>query len=760
MMQNYLNDPRDAYMNDAYMNDAMSYNAQKIGSGQVYIANGQGYGNGQGYMANGQSFGDRQVFSGDLQGYSDGNHRDIFNLNRPMDKVGERLMKVTKGFHGSNRHTSVSEPDGVDGSNYTTMFNGMNIEDLYKPFIPLLKNKPNATVPLDSTFGMDFNDPTSSYYDHPYKHEIETNTVTKTMILEIPPHTALPVASSLYTFIDTPEGLYSLQRDLENQIIFSIDIEQHKYRSYFGISCLVLISTPIHDYIIDAISLGEVVQCLNTSFTNPNILKVFHNSEKKIMWLQRDFGIYIVNMFDIGLAFSQINHSTNIDYLLKRFCSVNVDKNPSADWRVRPLDENMVNISRTYCHYLLYLFDIVKNELLKNEDPSRFNTIIYQCKEITLKKYTRKPFNKNAHMELYDNFNLNFNATQMKVFAKLYAWRDEIARRENESIRYIFPNHLLFHVSETLPTDEETLLHCCNPAPPMVNLNSKELIQMIQSELPEENDSKETKLKSDNLVGKPYIFTSAPNTNLPKPIPTSPVKKIRRRNEEKNEENSKLLPTPSQTYETSASPVLTTDQLYSTACWFEDASETDMNASVYGQSETMEADYPKYYYGDVFSERKGEFSASDMGILQNRETEYDAFSLDEIPQSMSEIYQLSNKNRKRKKKKLKETVAKPTSPLYIHDGDVEVNIRDKKRKLDSNDIESSVQFMRDIGWIGENEETPLPAADKQSKKPKQRGGRSNGNDRNRRSRGRGRGRGKSRGNRGRNQSKRGRSDHR
>ena len=37
---------------------------------------------------------------------------------------------------------------------------------------------------------------------------------------------------------------------------------------------------------------------LNKAFANENILKLFHGSSSDMLWLQKDFGIYTVNLID------------------------------------------------------------------------------------------------------------------------------------------------------------------------------------------------------------------------------------------------------------------------------------------------------------------------------------------------------------------------------------------------------------------------------------------------------------------------------
>lgn len=56
-----------------------------------------------------------------------------------------------------------------------------------------------------------------------------------------------------------------------------------------------------------------------------------------IGWLQRDFGIYVVNMFDTGQAARVLNfEKCSLAYLLKKYCDVTANKQYQlADWRIR-----------------------------------------------------------------------------------------------------------------------------------------------------------------------------------------------------------------------------------------------------------------------------------------------------------------------------------------------------------------------------------------------------------------------------------------
>lgn len=57
--------------------------------------------------------------------------------------------------------------------------------------------------------------------------------------------------------------------------------------------------------------------------------------------MQRDFGIYVINMFDTGQASRQLKkESFSYAYLLSFYCKIIANKAyQKADWRVRPLSK-------------------------------------------------------------------------------------------------------------------------------------------------------------------------------------------------------------------------------------------------------------------------------------------------------------------------------------------------------------------------------------------------------------------------------------
>jgi exosome complex exonuclease RRP6 len=140
----------------------------------------------------------------------------------------------------------------------------------------------------------------------------------------------------------------------------AIDLEHHSVRTYLGLTCLIQISTRKRDFIIDTLALRPLLsQYLLACFTDPKTVKVLHGADMDIQWLQRDCGLYIINMFDTGQASRCLQlQSFGLKFLLQSICNVEVDKKYQlADWRLRPLPAEMLKYARQDTHYLLYIYD-------------------------------------------------------------------------------------------------------------------------------------------------------------------------------------------------------------------------------------------------------------------------------------------------------------------------------------------------------------------------------------------------------------------
>ena len=122
-----------------------------------------------------------------------------------------------------------------------------------------------------------------------------------------------------------------------------------------------------------------------------------------------------------------------------------------ADWRLRPLTQEMQKYAREDTHYLLYIYDRMRRELYEqglktnSENPqAMYRQVLFKSNELCKKRY-EKPVAKdyNYYMIIARNKTLQ-SRKQFSVLKAVLKWRDYVARVEDESPAYVMPNHVLF----------------------------------------------------------------------------------------------------------------------------------------------------------------------------------------------------------------------------------------------------------------------------------------------------------------------------
>ncbi|KAL1021159.1 hypothetical protein UPYG_G00009580 [Umbra pygmaea] len=382
------------------------------------------------------------------------------------------------------------------------------VDNSNTPFIPKILIKPNAVKPLPSYFTnkairkerpedldvpaalADFihqqriQEHVGDMFAHPYQYELDHLVLPENLLSKPEPQMYKPLTETKCSFIDNLEDLVAVNGKLTKSSEFAVDLEHHSYRSFLGITCLMQISTREEDFIIDTLELRSEMYILNEAFTDPSIIKVFHGADSDIEWLQKDLGLYVVNLFDTHQASRSLNHSRHsLEHLLKLYCSVDSDKRYQlADWRIRPLPEEMLSYARADTHYLLYVYDRLRVDLFESGSgqPALLKMVWHKSKDISLKKYMKPVFTDDSYLELLKKQKKAFNTQQLAAFRLLYGWRDTLARQEDESTGYVLPNHMMIKISEVLPKEPQGIIACCSPVPPLVRQQVNELHLLIK----------------------------------------------------------------------------------------------------------------------------------------------------------------------------------------------------------------------------------------------------------------------------------------
>src|SRR5271170_6607078 len=332
---------------------------------------------------------------------------------------------------------------------------------------------------------------TGSRYKHPYASEIEQSQYPQTVYTWSPPVLFTPPSDQEPVFVDTEEGVHAMLAELKLAKEIAIDLEHHDTHSYVGLVSLMQISTREKDWIVDTLKpWRENLQILNEVFADPNILKVFHGSTMDMIWLQRDLGLYIVGLFDtfhaaVALEFPK----KGLSYLLERFANFQAQKKYQlADWRIRPLPAELVDYARSDTHYLLFIYDHVRNMLLDATTPNEnlIDRVLAGSKREALQTYERPIYDSENGLGPIGWFkplmqrSIKFDNVQFAVYRALHEWRDRKARALDEGEQHIMTLANLWTLAEQMPMSVLDVHKVLRSVPRFISENAKEMIAVIK----------------------------------------------------------------------------------------------------------------------------------------------------------------------------------------------------------------------------------------------------------------------------------------
>lgn len=135
---------------------------------------------------------------------------------------------------------------------------------------------------------------------------------------------------------------------------------------------------------------------------------------------------------------------------------------------LRPLPDEMFYYARSDTHFLLYIYDRVRNELVERSDRSDpekdlIEYTLQKSKETSLDRYT--PFAADPETgegaRGWSNFlyksHIRLSGEQFAVYRALHKWRDEAARQQDENPTFIMPPQVVMEIAKILPNDPKAL---------------------------------------------------------------------------------------------------------------------------------------------------------------------------------------------------------------------------------------------------------------------------------------------------------------
>ena len=280
---------------------------------------------------------------------------------------------------------------------------------------------------------------------------------------------------SNYNLISNPASLKSLISQLQTQPALAVDTESNSLYSYFERVCLVQISTPTEDYILDPLAVD--ITPLNEIFSNLDIQKIFHAAEYDIMSLRRDYGFEINNLFDTMVTARILGWSKyGLGDILKNHLDIKLNKQfQQYNWGQRPLSQAALEYAQLDTHYLFQLRDIQKAELLQQGRKQEAEEAFERMTHVSASPKIFNPadfwFIKGAK---------DLQPDQQSRLQALFVFRDMTARGTNKPPFKIMNDSTLLKLAAKPPMSMKALGSVKGLSPALVRRYGSKLLSLLR----------------------------------------------------------------------------------------------------------------------------------------------------------------------------------------------------------------------------------------------------------------------------------------
>jgi ribonuclease D len=256
-----------------------------------------------------------------------------------------------------------------------------------------------------------------------------------------------------FRFIKNRSAWAECLAQLQREPRVAIDLEANSLYAYRERVCLIQISIPGQDYIVDPLAgfdltgLGEIV-------SNRAVEKIFHAAEYDLILIKRQYGWMLNNLFDTMWATRILgNRRCGLANLLESYFGVNQNKkHQKANWCRRPLSQALSAYAQMDTHFLIPLADRLADELQAAGRLEEAQEIFAEQSNIVIPDNGFDPDGFWSIGAVRD-----LNGQQRAIVKALYTYRDRQAQQQNRPPFKIFGDRTLIELAEVAPETVDDL---------------------------------------------------------------------------------------------------------------------------------------------------------------------------------------------------------------------------------------------------------------------------------------------------------------
>jgi ribonuclease D len=273
----------------------------------------------------------------------------------------------------------------------------------------------------------------------------------------------------------------------------AVDTEADSLHSYFDKVCLIQMSVPGDDFIVDPLA-GVDLARFGAVLADPAVQKVLHGGDYDLRILNRDFGYTISNLIDTSVCAQLLGYEgIGLAALLDRHFGLKLNKtHQRADWSMRPLPPDMLDYAATDTRHLIELAAKLRVEL---EALGRWEWAVEEFARLEQVRYRENEEEGEGWRKLKNISALDRRS--LAIVRDLHNWRDALARKADRPPFKIMGNDQIVEIAKVKPQTHRDLArvpalsryHSDRFGRDLVNTVRKAM-EIPEEELPAKNEPK------------------------------------------------------------------------------------------------------------------------------------------------------------------------------------------------------------------------------------------------------------------------------
>ena len=294
-------------------------------------------------------------------------------------------------------------------------------------------------------------------------------------------------------WIDRQDTLDAALERLGAQREIAVDTEADSLHSYFDKVCLIQLSLPDEDFVVDPLVRIDLTR-FGDILADPNVVKVFHGGDYDLRIMHRDFNFTVRNLVDTSICAQLLGYEgLGLAALLDRHFGVKLNKtHQRADWSMRPLPQDMLEYAAMDTHYLIELAAKLRDELTA---MGRWEWAVEEFARLETVRYREVEDESETWRKVKNIGNLDPRA--LAIVRELHAWRDALARKADRPPFKILGNDTIVEIAKAKPVTHRDLAALRAVSRYHSDRHGRELVNMVrkameipEAELPERNEPK------------------------------------------------------------------------------------------------------------------------------------------------------------------------------------------------------------------------------------------------------------------------------